>query len=204
MRKCIVIALSVFIAGSAFAGLAPWNGQPNTTYQSWSFSTNAEVGIAPDVDGNPYGDPTATVSYNAPVSPYIEVHEGHSGVWYLSSSDWIEFYIPNTGNDAPDTYKEVWIDVVYWADVGGAQFFSAPSISGGVQEIESVDAGGGYVRSTYSFIIEPNPTEELIYLMSQSCTVYVDEIVIETICVPEPATLALLGLGGLLLRKRRV
>ena len=47
-------------------------------------------------------------------------------------------------------------------------------------------------------------TFEEIWIRPAECTTYIDELVIDTICVPEPATIFLLGLGGMaLLRKRR-
>ena len=53
-------------------------------------------------------------------------------------------------------------------------------------------------------IIEPNPNEESIQIKPRDCTIYIDEIVIDTICIPEPASMAmLLGTSGLLAFIRR-
>ncbi len=52
--------------------------------------------------------------------------------------------------------------------------------------------------------IEPNPKGEWLTFDVVECT-NIEEIVIDTICIPEPATLGLMGFGGLmmLLRRRR-
>ena len=53
--------------------------------------------------------------------------------------------------------------------------------------------------------IEPDhiPVEETIFTIPHLCQLYVDEIVVDTLCVPEPMTLILLGLGSLVLLRRR-
>jgi len=67
------------------------------------------------------------------------------------------------------------------------------------------DASAWY---TYNGMIEiqPNPDGEWLTFELVDST-NIEEIVIKTICMPEPATLALLGAGGLamaLVRRRRV
>jgi hypothetical protein len=54
--------------------------------------------------------------------------------------------------------------------------------------------------------IWPNPYIEKIGFIlwgTQAAPVVLDYIHVDTICVPEPATMLLLGLGGFVLRKRR-
>ncbi|MBI4580191.1 MAG: PEP-CTERM sorting domain-containing protein, partial [Planctomycetes bacterium] len=67
------------------------------------------------------------------------------------------------------------------------------------QEVVSVPLGT-WIHSTYLIRLEPNPDFEIV-LVSGSITV--DQLVIDTICYPEPASLMLLGLGGTLLLRRR-
>ena len=51
--------------------------------------------------------------------------------------------------------------------------------------------------------IVPNPDFEQIYLHFVDSGAAVDEVYVWTECVPEPATLCLLCLGGLMLRKKK-
>ncbi len=67
------------------------------------------------------------------------------------------------------------------------------------------------INSDWSVLVEdwriiPNPSSEsfTIWAGYEGGTLsLISEVVVDTICVPEPATICLLGLGGLLLRKRR-
>ena len=64
--------------------------------------------------------------------------------------------------------------------------------------------GDGWYTILYSFTIEPNPIFEDIYIKFSSYPAYVDQVVIDTHCVPEPTTILLIagGIVGLVLRKR--
>ena len=76
---------------------------------------------------------------------------------------------------------------------------------------ESYDHGDGWQTSAYDIILPENPGWENIMLDwgyntgPQTWACWIDQIVIDTQCVPEPASLCLLSLGGLaLLIRRRV
>jgi hypothetical protein len=59
-----------------------------------------------------------------------------------------------------------------------------------------------YSYGLYHIILQPNPKFEVIRIRPRDCQVFVDSILVETQCIPEPLTMVLLGMGGLFLRKR--
>ncbi len=64
----------------------------------------------------------------------------------------------------------------------------------------------GWVTEVLKFRLEPNPPWEILTMGEFiSYPAYVDQVVIDTICIPEPGTLVLLAVGcvRLLVRPRR-
>lgn len=143
------------------------------------------------------------------------------GQWYVQ--------IPNLDNDRP--YKRFWLSYVYERDpyFGGTYVFTNidwnpfDHAENAMQTTELFDINGDltqdnyagvYERMTFSIEMYPNPLYEEIWLGLLGNTlpspdgdnVYeLLEVYVITQCVPEPATIGLLSLGGLaLLRKRKV
>ena len=112
-------------------------------------------------------------------------------------------------NAPPNEYKDVWIQLT-WAKQVTASAPAISSIPGGtIQLLSQVDigptgepppAGANWWHSTYNIRIYPNPDFETIRIDG---TIMVDEVVIDTICAPEPSALALLALGAVGLLRRR-
>ena len=199
-----------------------WRGQESTTLQIWEFNYDAD----PDGSG-PYdyapdgsaGDGLAPLAgTHAVVIPgdptWKEVDDVHGtdrvGIWGMSG--YIDVVVDNY--DEPNDYKWVWLQITWAPDMVG--YSSAPMFTNmnpladpawPVTLTDEVDWGDGWFTSTYEWRIYPNPVEEAFTISYDSSgggtATIVDQLVIDTWCVPEPATLGLLIIGGVALLKRR-
>ncbi len=198
MKKILIVCMPVFlIAGPiAFADdLFPpsWRGEEGSTFQEWDFSTD-NVTPVPDVVKNPYGEPLLRVK---PIGDWIS----DPGAWPLSGE--IDVYIPNWPEPRPE--KEIWIQLT-WKATDVDPFLPNEPVVGvtsyplfeflEMSRTDLVDFVPGWNHSLFKINLYPNPFEEWITIKGD---ILVDQLVIDTICIPEPATLALLGIGGLVI-----
>jgi hypothetical protein len=142
---------------------------------------------------------------------------GRLGVWELDGA--ITIRIPNRPD--PDPWKWVWIQLTWMPDppdgsgvpdivIEAEDAQGVPITDIELIEVIETDINSGFAavdpngspwhHTTYVFEIWPNPALEYIYVGG---SIFVDEIVIDTWCTPEPATLGLLATGGLVLLRRR-
>jgi len=195
----------------------PWRGEWSTTWQYWEFSTNQQGNIKPDGPGllvdDPVGPPYESPGYlesteviwvePGPSMHWIDDDEsGRQGIWPLSG--WMDVIVDNHNPIQP--VKWVWLQITWRPqDTGEVPILSdldpGPVAPPELTEEGHVSLPAGWFESTYVWQIEPNPPWETFTIGG---TIDVDELVIDTWCIPEPATLVLLGLGGLLLRRRKL
>jgi hypothetical protein len=209
MRTLTIIALALLlVCNVALAddlNPPPWRGQPGTTFQLWEFS-NSTNPAAPTIDGNSYGDPIAAILGAFPKTRWMTTDRGQDGVWL--TEEWIQLDIPNTDVTVPNSYKEIWLQMTF--DVGTDSFpmvFTVPDADPYTLEpvLLAPDQVGTYTYGIWDIILEPNPRLETIYILPRECTLYMDEIVVDTRCVviPEPATMLMMVLGGIAFLIRR-
>jgi len=192
VNKFFVLFLLILLTGSFAFG--------TTTAVIWTFP-NADLTPAPDFFDNAYGVPLLEVDS----CYWIDEIDGYTGVWPLSGQ--IDVYIPNTDITDPDTHKEILLTLIWKPNVVNTILPELPLVAITpfkkieLQQID-IDLGNGWTESTFNITVWPNPTEEWLTIKGD---IMVDSLTIATMCVPEPATIAMLGLGGLaLISKRRV
>ena len=210
MKRLLLLVLMVAGVAPALANdivPAPWRGAEGTTYARYEFLTPEDAPL-PDQLVNPYGQPTALMTPGVGQQWWPDWGDVR-GVWPLSGR--ADFLIPNRPEPLP--FKEIWIQLTWAEQVPEA----APVVLIGLPGAEPKPAtlfgsvilgptgepppaGASWVHAVYTFRIEPNPPGELITIGG---AIMVDEIVIETICAPEPQSLAFLALAAMPLLRRR-
>lgn len=206
MKNKLVLMLVVlsFIVGPALA-MPTWDRYGDgTTFQEWYFDTDANP-AAPEEVYNPYGVVEAVITH-AGTSGADPVWG--NGVWSGTS---IKFTatIPNTGNIAPDSYKNIVVEIGFKGNISLANVTVGGTANTRLYRETSFDGEWTIVKDYYH--IEPNPTSEDLCLAFSVFTgnemQYLDYIKVDTICaVPVPGAMLLGGIGvgvvGWLRRKK--
>lgn len=210
MLLIVTVALTCTIPALAHDLNPPsWRGKPGTTFALWEFLTPNPTPPA-DAVNNPCGTPQLQV-WPGVGQQWWPIWGYSLGVWPLSGA--CEIFIPNF--PSPNPYKYVWVQITWAAEVPDAVPFVREKNSRKWAQVinevelgptgEPLPAGQSWMHTTYLIYLEPNPPSEIVRIDGG---VMVDEIVVDTICVPEPSAAiplatGLIGLLGFIPRRRR-
>jgi len=196
--KKLITIITVVVA---LAGGQAW-AQLGETSQAWTFDADDNPTV-PEISLNPYGTATATITGAAPPEWVATLLE-RDGVWKAEGLEQVTLEIPNQMIRNP--YKELYIEIGFLGDLANFSVFPQPfggTVELTSQNVEVVDPINNWKRLTAWYRIEPNPDSESVCYSFSGNVAAIDYVIVRTVCVPEPLTVSLLGIGGLMVWRRR-
>lgn len=212
MRKISVLLLVLAVASSSFALTLPgWIGGDRTVHaewQNWEGNYNQSEEYYEASSWQSVGDGLYDYIPYVTLDSSVTINENGNLTMNGMGYSMVDFFVPNfTGGDS----KEVFIQIEY--NSSSAPLFGVDAYIGGEQLTEglygpyfqeSEDLGNGWVIESYIFNIEPNPEYEYITLGFESgYSAEISKVVIDTVCIPEPATIGLIALGSVVMFRKR-
>ena len=188
----------------------PWDlSLPNQTEQAWECRedpvfTGEPIWPTPPYN-NPYGEPYLTFQCDVEIEHIPGPHDPATVIptWHVSGPGGIDITIEN--NPDPNMYK-----LIFWqitsdkspTPTGDPPTTTPPGTSLPAPYPHTQWPVDNWYTYNGLLKITPNPEREVIHFELAEST-NIEEIVINTICVPEPATMGLLVLGAASLVRRR-
>ncbi len=219
-RLCAAGAMLFASAATAMAGdlnPPPWRGDPLSTYQVWGMGQPDPIPQPPDqlfqnpsLTGPVFMDLQGAMGMLPNWLPEVTTSTGvGSGVWCLWPQEALYFSIPNYDNHNPFKYVRLQFKVFNPSAPPGTtgdlrvevtgDFLGASGDFTGFQPLPN-----GFVNVTVDIFLEPNPSFEVIYIRNiKNSQIYIDQVVIDTICVPGAPAFGLAGIVGLAAFRRR-
>jgi hypothetical protein len=209
-----VIAVTLVFCHARLVSAAPlvpsWSGQPGTTHQQWTFD-DADNPATPEDCQNDYGMPVADITLGDFASGWMNDAMGfgtQTGIWDLGDAGTIVLDIDNQPLAGP--YKEIWVQVTYFEDsLIPAPAIDVPGATLLAQEteiilVEATQPFGDWLMQKTVWQITPNPAFEQVMITAEAgLTAMIDQVTVDTICVPEPASMVILMFGASALVLRR-
>ncbi|MFP4191851.1 MAG: PEP-CTERM sorting domain-containing protein [Candidatus Hydrogenedentota bacterium] len=199
LRTAAIVA-AMMLAMTAGASVAPGLEGPGAK-PDWESSAQVRLGWGFDESGASYllddpwnryiGDEPPGWRYSPPQLPDNAITAQQTPYWW-----WLQ--LPNVNKDNP--YKRIWMSFVYSAEQavpeGAIDITSTPET---VQELvyqDTVPLNGKW-QTRLEYRLWPNPSWEQIGfpLEEGQEAPFLHEAYIMTECVPEPATMTVLGIG---------
>jgi hypothetical protein len=190
------------VTATAVVDIQPpwWRGQISTTSQVWEFMQPTPLVPIPPDGPAPGGQPPlpSTIVIVDPLGPWIPTDpSGRMGIWPLSGR--MDVIVDN--HNPPNEFKWMWVQLTWQPQDPGeipilSGFFPEPSPNYPPTIVREEQLPFGWYETTYTWRIYPNPPDEKFTIGG---TINVDQLVIDTWCVPEPSTLILLGVGALVM-----
>lgn len=217
VRRLVTLVLVLGLVGPVLADdlIQPdWRYTPNTVFAHFGFDSPANADgqyIAEDFwQLVTFEDPWIDTYYGD--ADWYDDFEGRQGVLGPWGGDVVQLHLDNYNCYNPVKY--MYLQVTWWTDgFTGDQplpeVFDAYSSHGDVTWSDAVlthedDLGGGWMYNRWYIEMWPNPEWEWVnFYAANNGDMYIDQIVVDTLCIPAPGALALLGAAGLVRARRR-